>query len=188
MSLLGFRTSTATRCSRNLYLFRGTRLNSSAASPGNDLRKAIMDEIKIAMKTKDTSTSTTLRSVLSEVYNADKMSNDKINSSAIAIILRKAVERRNEAAVKFAAAAREELAEKELKEAGIMAKFLPPLLSEEKVDSILGSILETLPQTEGPQHRALGVVFKQFYAQVDKSTVDAEMVKRRARALIASRS
>ncbi|KAF8054155.1 hypothetical protein FPV67DRAFT_1683008 [Lyophyllum atratum] len=63
-------------------------------SDTGDLRTRLMDEIKSAMKGKDATTSTTLRSVLSEVYAADKASNAKVPSSTIANILRKAVVRR----------------------------------------------------------------------------------------------
>ncbi|KAH6914104.1 Yqey-like protein-domain-containing protein [Coprinopsis sp. MPI-PUGE-AT-0042] len=171
-------------CRRTL----GIRMNSTAAQ-APDLRKQIMDEIKVAMKNKDSATSTTLRSVLSEVYNADKASKEeKVNSSQIVTILRKSVERRTEAADKFTAASRSDLAEKELKEANIISKFLPPTLSEDKVDSILSSIIAELPSSDGPPQRALGLVFKQFYAQVDKSVVDSELLKKRAQALMTSRS
>jgi len=153
------------------------------------LRKQLMDEIKVAMRNKDASTSTTLRAVMSDIYNADKASKeDKINDSAIVGILRKAVERRNEAAGTFTAAARSDLAEKELKEIGVISKFLPPTLSAEKVDAILLPIIEELPATNGPPQKALGMVFKQFYAQVDKSVVDVELVKQRAQALMAQKS
>ncbi|KAG2015927.1 hypothetical protein CC2G_009146 [Coprinopsis cinerea AmutBmut pab1-1] len=140
-------------------------------------------------QSKDTVKSTTLRSVLSEVYNADKASKDeKVDSSTIVGILRKAVERRTEAADKFRAASRDDLAEKELQQVDIISKFLPPTLPESEVDSILSSILEQLPPANGPPQKALGMVFKQFYTQVDKSVVDAELVKRRAQALLAAKS
>jgi uncharacterized protein YqeY len=69
----------------------------------------------------------------------------------------------------------------------IIAKFLPALLSESDIDAILSPIVKNTPTTNPPQ-KALGTVFKQFYAQVDKSRVDAELLKKRARVLLASNS
>lgn len=70
---------------------------------------------------------------------------------------------------------------------GIISKFLPATLPESEVDSILSSIIAKLPPADGPPQRALGLVFKNFYAQVDRSVVDSDLVKRRAQALIANR-
>ncbi|RDB25351.1 Altered inheritance of mitochondria protein 41, mitochondrial [Hypsizygus marmoreus] len=152
-----------------------------------DLRVRLMNEVKTAMKDKDTVTSTTLRSVLSEVYAADKASNDKVPSSTIANILRKAVIRRDDAAAKFSQASRPELAEKELQEKEILSKFLPPLLSEAEIDQVLGQVIGALPAELNPQ-KSLGRIFKEFYSKIDKSSVDTALVKQRADALLAKSS
>lgn len=65
----------------------------------------------------------------------------------------------------------------------IISKFLPTLLSESEIDAILSPIVKETPPTNPPQ-KALGIVFKKFYAQVDKSRVDAELLKKRAQALL----
>jgi uncharacterized protein YqeY len=86
-------------------------------------------------------------------------------------------------AAEFEKAARPELAEKERKEADILQTFAPPLLSESEIDRRLGEIISELEPASGDK-RALGQIFKAFYTQVDKSTVDAELVKNRAQALL----
>ncbi|KAI0320764.1 GatB/YqeY domain-containing protein [Amylostereum chailletii] len=134
------------------------------------------------MKAKDTATATTIRSVLAEVYSADKASADqKISSSAIVALLRKASARRVDSATQFIQASRPDLADKEKQEADLLAQFLPPLLSEAEVDRILKQIIEEqFPQSPKDPRKAIGMVFKAFYAQVDRSAVDPDMVKRRA--------
>ncbi|KAG5636361.1 hypothetical protein H0H81_008309 [Sphagnurus paluster] len=160
------------------------RLYSTSPPETTDIRARLMNEVKLAMKSKDATTSTTIRSVLSEVYAADKASEvEKVPSTVIVNILRKAVVRRNEAAIKFTQAARPELAKKELRETEILSKFLPPLLSETEIDQALAQILATLPAT-ADRKKSLGVIFKEFYSQVDKSTVDPNLVKRRADVLL----
>ncbi|TFK44570.1 GatB/YqeY domain-containing protein [Crucibulum laeve] len=140
------------------------------------------------MKRKDSFTSTTLRCVLSDVYNADKTaSNGSVTSSDITGILRKAVQRRMEAAHKFEEASRPELAENEKKEAEILSEFLPPLLSEAAIDQILQEALKDLSK-DTDSRKSLGLLFKSFYSKVDKSTVDADLVRKRAEILLAARS
>ncbi|KAJ7874685.1 GatB/YqeY domain-containing protein [Mycena olivaceomarginata] len=137
------------------------------------------------MKNKDTKTSITLRAVLAEVYSADKSKNatQLIDSSAILSILKKAVVRRTDAAAQYTAAGRPELAEKEASEANLLSQFLPPTLSSAEVDDALRKILADMPSDA---QKRPGNVFKVFYTVVDKSTVDAEMVKRRLNALLST--
>ncbi|KAJ6555500.1 GatB YqeY domain-containing protein [Mycena sp. CBHHK59/15] len=150
-----------------------------------DVRSELLAAVKIAMKSKDVEASTTLRSVLAEVYSADKIANDQVHTSAIISILRKQFTRRTESAAQYVAASRPDLADKELREGQILSRFLPPLLSEADVDTYLRKILDDLPKDATPRQR-LGNIFKMFYSVVDKSTVDPEMVKKRLQVLLGS--
>ncbi|PPQ99739.1 hypothetical protein CVT24_009722 [Panaeolus cyanescens] len=125
------------------------------------------------------------QSVLSEVNAADKNSAEPIPSPAIADIIRKAVQKRTEAAAQFIQASRPELAEKENKEAELLSTFLPPLLSEDAIDAHISSILETVPLTDGK--KSLGLVLKEFYSRVNKSEVDSNLVKQRVETLVKQR-
>ncbi|KAJ7188476.1 GatB YqeY domain-containing protein [Mycena filopes] len=160
-----------------LQLYRSYSVSVESAS-ALDVRAQLAAAVKQAMKAKDSQRSTTLRTVLAEIYSADKAAHEQVNSSAIMTILKKATSRRAEAATQFTAAARPELAEKELAEAAILSQFLPPSLSEAEVDDALRKILFE----DG--ERNLGQVFKLFYRVVDKSRVDADMVKNRMNVLL----
>ncbi|TFK83909.1 GatB/YqeY domain-containing protein [Polyporus arcularius HHB13444] len=154
-----------------------------------DIRATLMVELKNAMKTKDTVKSITIRSVLSEVYAADKAASGTASPSAIVGILRKAATRRADSAAEFAKASRPDLAEKEQHEAAILQAFLPPLLPEADIDRVLREVVASPAISEavakGPPQKALGQVFKAFYAQVDKSSVDPDLVRQRAQVLLA---
>ncbi|KAF7428416.1 hypothetical protein PC9H_007640 [Pleurotus ostreatus] len=167
----------------SLLPLRLSRANSSQSTTSEpDVRQRLLDQVKHAMKAKDTLTSTTLRSVLSEVYAADKTTGgSKIPSSTIISILRKAHHRRTESAAQFIKASREDLAAKENQEAEVLNAFLPPLLSESDIDRVLTDIITSQGQNTKLHS---GQLFKAFYAQVDKSCVDPNMVKARANALL----
>ncbi|KAL1704578.1 Yqey-like protein-domain-containing protein [Schizophyllum commune] len=150
-----------------------------------DIRAQLMAGIKTAMKAKDTAASTVLRSVQAEVTNADKAANEKVGSSAIISILRKAIQRRTDAAAQYDAAARADLAEQERREAALLAELVPPLLPESTIDEKLREALTALPADTDARAKQ-GLLFKQFYAIVDKALVDPALVKKRAQAILAT--
>lgn len=141
------------------------------------------------------------------MYSADKVSNGKkIDSSAIALLVRKAYARRVcpftllkefiysflsleqlDSAVQFDQASRPDLAGKEQQEANLLARFLPPFLPEAEVDRILQDVMaEQLSQAQGDPRKSVGRIFKAFYAKVDKASVDPDLLKRRAEILLSS--
>lgn len=159
---------------------------STAPSTSNDIRSQLMTELKAAMKIKDTFKSTTIRSVLAEVQTADKARPEPLSTSGIVSIIRKAATRRTETAAEFEKAARQDLAEKEKREAELLQIFLPPLLSQVEIDRVLHEIVEEQKPRPGDNMKKVqGMVMKAFYSKVDRSTVDAELVKSRAEAALA---
>ncbi|PPQ64998.1 hypothetical protein CVT26_015707 [Gymnopilus dilepis] len=155
----------------------------SVSAPPADLRASLQNAIKAAMKSRDTNTSMTLRSVMSEINSAEKASNSELSASTTANIVRKAIQRRAEAAQKFQEASRPDLAEKEQKEVEILSKFLPPLLSSADIDTHVTAILDSLPAGTDLK-KSSGLIFKEFYSRVDKSTVDPTLVKERTQSLV----
>ncbi|EIW82887.1 GatB YqeY domain-containing protein [Coniophora puteana RWD-64-598 SS2] len=153
-----------------------------------DMRERLQSAVKTAMKSKDTATSTTLRSILSEVYARDKGTDGKAAPSVILEIMRKATTRRTDAAIEFEKASRPDLAEKERKEAALISDFLPPLLTEAQVDEVLNNIFKEHPLGSGDPRKHLGQVYKIFYSQIERFQVDPNLVKERAQALATNQS
>ena len=66
---------------------------------------------------------------------------------------------------------------------------MPPLLPEADVDRLLKEIIVkqvTLTNDDPRKSIMIGKVFKTFYSRVDKASVDPDLVKRRAEALLAA--
>jgi len=124
--------------------------------------------------------------VLAEVYAADKTQPGKIPDSGIVPLLRKASQRRVDNANQFKRGGRDDLAAKEKEEHELLTSYLPPLLPEAEIDKVLKPIIDGLKATAKPgeSKKLMGLVFKSFYSQVDRSNVDSDLVKRRAEALL----
>jgi uncharacterized protein YqeY len=91
----------------------------------------------------------------------------------------------HDSAIQFVNASRSDLAQKEYREADILAAFLPPLMSDAEIDRVLNEIV-TETTLDGDSRKILGQVYKTFYSKVDKSTVDTNIVKRKAEALLSN--
>jgi len=76
---------------------------------------------------------------------------------------------------------------KEKEEHAFLASYLPSLLPEAEIDKVLKPIVDGLKATVNPgeSKKLVGLVFKSFYSQVERSTVDPDLVKKRAHALLA---
>lgn len=78
----------------------------------------------------------------------------------------------------FESASRPDLAEREQKEAVLLASYLPAMLSTGEIDGILLRIISESPEKENIK-KAKGLALKTFYSQVDKSLVLGEVVRQR---------
>ncbi|KAJ3826892.1 Yqey-like protein-domain-containing protein [Lentinula raphanica] len=162
------------------FLFSSPWRVYSTQGTTSDIRDVLQARVKDAMRAKDKSTSTTLRSILAEINAADKTANDKVSSSTIVNIIRKAAARRHDAAAQYTQANRPDIADKELAEASLLEEFLPPLLSSVEVDRKIQDVLASLSLTPSQDLRKeTGKIFKEFYNQVDRSLVDPQLVKDR---------
>ncbi|CAE6478574.1 unnamed protein product [Rhizoctonia solani] len=161
------------------------RFVSDSSKP--DVRVRLRDELKQAMKSKDTFRSTTIRSVLAEITNADKANKDTpITHDNILSLLQKSISRRTESASQFRSASRTDLAEKEEAECQVLSSFLPAQLNEEEVDRRLREAFSKLETTTGNTGALVGKLMKAFYEKTERASVQADAVSKKAREIIQS--
>ncbi|MBF4471979.1 GatB/YqeY domain-containing protein [Flavobacterium sp. HJJ] len=103
----------------------------------------IMDEIKTAMRAKDTVALEALRAIKSELLLAQTASGSKEEISADDEIklLQRLVKTRKESARIFTEQNRPDLAEPELAQVAVIEKFLPAQLSEAEVEVVIAKII-----------------------------------------------
>jgi hypothetical protein len=103
----------------------------------------IMDEIKNAMRAKDTIALEALRSIKSELLLAQTASGNKEEISAEEEIklLQRLVKTRKESARIFTEQNRQDLADPELAQIAVIEKFLPAQLSEAEVEAVIAKII-----------------------------------------------
>jgi uncharacterized protein YqeY len=107
------------------------------------LQTQITEEIKNAMKAKDTLALESLRAVKSALLLAQTESGSKGELSAEDEIklLQKLVKQRKDSAAIYNQQGRTDLAEPELAQAAIIEKFLPAQLGEAEIESVVAQII-----------------------------------------------
>ena len=105
------------------------------------LLKNITDEMYLSMKSGDKDKANTLRTLISKLKDQQiKLRKDISDEEALKII-KTLVKQRKESAEIYSKAGREELAEKENFEISILDNYLPKLMSEEDVLSLIKKIV-----------------------------------------------
>ena len=107
------------------------------------LSKDIMTAMKEAMKAKDQNALTSLRAVKAAILLAqtETGSKEELTEDQELKILQKLVKQRKDSAAIFSEQGREDLAEPELAQAEVIAKFLPAQLSEAEVTTAIEEII-----------------------------------------------
>ncbi len=120
----------------------------------------IKDDLKIAMKAKDSLVVSTLRMITSEIKNIEINNRSSSNpgivdDSSIIQLLSKMIKQRKESSEIYKNSTRDDLEKKENEEIKIIQKYMPIQIDESKIDTI---ILEAIKQTNSSEIRDMGKV------------------------------
>jgi uncharacterized protein YqeY len=105
------------------------------------LKDRIREDLNAARRDRDRLRTTVLTTVLSEVRNREiELGRDATDDDVVAVVA-KGIKQRMESAEQMREAGREELAEKEEREAGILENYTPEPLSEDEVRDVIREIV-----------------------------------------------
>ena len=144
------------------------------------LLKNITDEMYLSMKSGDKEKANTLRTLISKLKDQQiKLRKDISDEEALKII-KTLVKQRKESAEIYSKAGREELAQKENFEISILNNYLPKLMSEEDVLSLIKKIVD---ETNAKDISDIGTVMP-LVMQRGKGKVDGKIANRILRSLL----
>ena len=138
------------------------------------LQKQIMEELKMAMKSKDVVALQALRAVKSAFLLAktETGAGDDLTEDQEMKIIQKQVKQRKDSAAIFIDQGRQDLADPELAEIAVLEKFLPEALSEDAIEKV---VLDTIAKTGAAgmkdMGKVMGMVSKQLAGQADGKTI-----------------
>ena len=144
------------------------------------LSTQIMDEMKTAMKAKDTVALEALRAIKSELLLAQTASGSKeeISEDEEVKLLQRLVKTRKESARIFTEQNRPDLVGPELAQVAVIEKFLPAQLSEEEIEAVIAKIIaETGASGIAAMGKVMGLASAQLGGTAEGKTVSTIVKK-----------
>jgi len=144
------------------------------------LSTQIMDEMKTAMKAKDTVALEALRAIKSELLLAQTSSGSKeeISEDEEVKLLQRLVKTRKESARIFTEQNRPDLVGPELAQVAVIEKFLPAQLSEEEIEAVIAKIIaETGASGIASMGKVMGLASAQLGGTAEGKTVSTIVKK-----------
>ena len=141
------------------------------------LEQKIMIDLKAAMLARDEAALRGLRAIKSAILLAKTSGSSELSESDEVKLLQKLVKQRKESVDIYMQQNRADLAKGEQEEIAVIEKFLPAMMNEEEVKSILKSIIQSScaasPTDIG---KVMGMATKQLAGKADNKLV-ADLVK-----------
>ena len=144
------------------------------------LEVKIMDQMKEAMKAKDTVALEALRAIKSAIILAKTEAGaaDGLSEADEIKMLQRLVKMRKDSAEIFTAQNRPDLAEPELAQIAVIEKFLPAQLSEEEVEAVIAKIIsETGASGIASMGKVMGLASAQIGGQAEGKVISGIVKK-----------
>jgi|SRR3989339_785661 len=135
------------------------------------LRSEIQEKQYDAMKKGDAERLSVMRLLNSAIKNEEIELKRELNDEEAQAVVGRQVKQLKDALKDFEAGGRKDLIEKTQKEIEILEEYLPEQMSDEKLEEIIGKIIEQM--SAGPQDvgKVMGAVMKEVKGQADGNKV-----------------
>ncbi|WP_026808447.1 GatB/YqeY domain-containing protein [Arenibacter latericius] len=145
------------------------------------LQQRLMEEMKAAMRAKDTVALESLRAIKSALLLAqtETGSGTELSEEEEIKLIQRLVKQRKDSAVIYTEQGREDLAEPELAQAAVIEKFLPEQLSEEDIEMVVAQIIDAEGATGmKDMGKVMGLASKEMAGKADGKTI-SNIVKKK---------
>lgn len=107
----------------------------------SNLKNAIKDQVKAAMKAKEMARLGVLRQITAAIKQVEIDTREELDENAVLGLLEKMKKQRTDAITQFESAQRSDLAEKEKSELAIIQEFLPEPLDSSELEKIISEAI-----------------------------------------------
>lgn len=154
-----------------------------------NLKEKIINEFKDAFRAGDKRKISVLKMLQAEIHNAEIAKRTKLgqesplNDEEILQVVSREIKKRKDSIEMYEKGGREELAEKEKKEAEILSAYLPEQMSEEEIQALAQKVIK---QSGATSQKEIGKVMSILMPQV-KSKADGALVSKIVKKLLEQR-
>ena len=147
----------------------------------SDLKDSITEATTVAMKARDKSRVAALRLVNSEIKRLEVDERRTLTDEDVLTILNRMLKQRRDSLGQFEQAGREDLAEQERFEIGVIDTFMPEPLSEAALDELIdGAMAKTSASEMKDMGKVMGLLKGEVSGRADMGTVSAKVKARLA--------
>ncbi len=138
------------------------------------LKQQITDDMKAAMRAKDTARLGAIRLLLAAIKQREVDERIELSDADVVAIIEKMNKQRRDSISQYEAAGRQDLADIEKAEMAVLAMYMPKQLSEAEVVAVVQAAI-TATGAAGPQDmgKVMGVVKPKLAGQADMGKVSA---------------
>ncbi|PND36525.1 glutamyl-tRNA amidotransferase [Paucibacter aquatile] len=138
------------------------------------LKDRITDDMKAAMRAKDSERLTTIRGLLAAIKQKEVDERVELDEAGVIAIVDKLIKQRKDSISQFSAGGRPDLAEKEQAELQVLEPYLPQRMSAEEVAAAVQAIVAELgAKGPGDMGKVMGAVKAQLAGKADMGLVSA---------------
>ena len=142
------------------------------------LKAQLTEDMKTAMKAKDSETLSTIRLVNAAIKQFEVDERTEADDTKVTAIITKMIKQRKDSAKIYADAGRQDLADKEQAEIAVLQKYLPEMLSPEQIEAeVAAAIAQTGATGMGDMGKVMGVLKTQLAGKADMGAVNQVLKK-----------
>ncbi|MGB3150621.1 MAG: GatB/YqeY domain-containing protein [Maribacter sp.] len=138
------------------------------------LQQKVMEQMKTAMKAKDTVALESLRAIKSALLLAQTSGDGDLSEEDEVKLVQKLVKQRKDSAAIFNEQGRADLADPELAQVAVIEQFLPEQLTEKEIEKV---VIQTIEATGASgmkdMGKVMGMVSKELTGQADGKTISS---------------
>lgn len=127
--------------------------------PGSILKQEITEHMKAAMRSGDTKRRDAIRLLQAAIKQREVDERIEMNDAMVIVVIEKMIKQRKDSITQYVAAKREDLADIERYEVGVLQTYMPKALNDSEIESIVEEVISLIgakkPQEMGKVIAAL---------------------------------
>lgn len=142
------------------------------------LKDQITDDMKAAMRAKDSERLSTIRLLIAEIKRKEVDERVEVDDVQVVAIVEKMIKQRKDSITQFENGGRQDLADKEKSELAVLSTYMPAGLSDEEVAAEVAAAIAA-SGAAGPQDmgKVMGILKPKLAGRADMTAVSAQVKK-----------
>ena len=138
------------------------------------LKDRIQDDMKAAMKARETQRLSAIRLLLAAVKQREVDERKDLSDAEVVSVIEKMMKQRRDSIAQYASANRKDLADAETFELNLLAGYLPKQMSDPEIaDAVQAAIAQTGAGTASDMGKVMGLLKAKLAGRVDMAKVSA---------------